>query len=92
MPLEGTYGTEIQYGGLPGGFGDKKGKVYIGGHKQKIDSWENAQITTIFTKFKDLAVDTPLDVSIEWKPKGSKTTNIVDLPNAFTLRRPELMR
>jgi hypothetical protein len=90
VPLEGTYGTEIVYGGAPGGFGDKKGKVYIGGLKQKVDSWENAQVTAIFTKYKDLAVGTPLDVSIEWKPKGSKTTNVIDLPNGFTLRRPEL--
>ena len=37
----------------------------------------------IFTKFKDMAVDTPYDVSIEWKPKGSKTTNIIDLPGGL---------
>jgi Abnormal spindle-like microcephaly-assoc'd, ASPM-SPD-2-Hydin len=88
--LEGTYGTEITYGGAPGGFGDKKGKIYIAGNKQKIDSWGNLQINMIFTKFKDMAIDTPYDVSIEWKPKGSKTTNIVALPNAFTLRKPSL--
>ena len=88
--LEGTYGTEIQYGGAPSGFGDKKGKIYINGVKQKVDSWANTSITMIFTKFKDMAVDTPYDVSIQWKPKGSKTTNIIDLPGAFTLRKPLL--
>ena len=88
--LEGTYGTEIIYGGAPGGFGNKKGKVYIGGLKQKVDSWENTQVRIIVTKFKGLATDTPYDVSIQWKPKGSKTTNTIDLPGAFTLRKPEI--
>jgi hypothetical protein len=88
--LEGTYGTEITYSGAPGGFGDKKGKIYIAGNKQKIDSWGDLQINMIFNKFKDMAVDTPYDVSIQWKPKGSKTTNIIDLPGAFTLRKPSL--
>jgi hypothetical protein len=88
--LEGTYGTEIQYGGAPSGFGDKKGKIYINGVKQKVDSWANASVTMIFTKFKDMAIDTSYDVSIQWKPKGSKTTNIIDLPGAFTLRKPLL--
>jgi hypothetical protein len=88
--LEGTYGSEIQYGGAPGGFGDKKGKIYIAGNKEKVDSWENAQVTMFFNKFKDMAVDTPYDVSIQWKPKGSKTTNTIDLPGAFTLRKPSL--
>ena len=37
-----------------------------------------------------MAVDTPYDVSIQWKPKGSKTTNTIDLPGAFTLRKPLL--
>jgi hypothetical protein len=81
--FEGTYGTEIVYGG--GTFGDKKGKIYIANNKQKIDSWVNAQITMVFNKFKDMLVDTPYDVSIE--PKG--TAPIV-LPNAFTLRKPLL--
>jgi hypothetical protein len=88
--LEGTYGSQIQYGGALGGFGDKKGKVYINGVKQKVDSWVSAQIEIIVNKVKDLLVDTPYDVSIQWKPKGSKTTNIVDLPGAFTLRKPEI--
>ena len=86
---EGTYGTEITYSDALAGFGDKKGKVYIGGLKQKVTSWSSTQITMIFTKFKNMAVDTPYDVSIQWKPKGSKTTNTIDLPGAFTLRKPE---
>ena len=35
--IEGTIGTEITYSGAPSGFGDKKGKVYIEGLKQKVD-------------------------------------------------------
>ena len=88
--LEGTYGSQIQYGGAPGGFGDKKGKVYINGVKQKVESWVSTQIEIIVNKVKDLLIDEPYDVSIQWKPKGSKTTEIIDLPGAFTLRRPEL--
>ena len=88
--LEGTYGSQIQYGGVLGGFGDKKGKVYINGVKQKVESWANAQIEIIVNKVKKLLIETPYDVSIQWKPKGSKTTNIVDLPGAFTLKKPEI--
>ena len=88
--LEGTYGSQIQYGGVLGGFGDKKGKVYINGVKQKVESWVSAQIEIIVNKVKKLLIETPYDVSIQWKPKGSKTTNIVDLPGAFTLRKPEI--
>ena len=86
---EGTYGSEIQYGGATSGFGAKKGKIYIGGNnKQKIDSWSNTQITMVFTKFKDMAVNTSYDVSIE--PKDPKGTPPIVLDGAFTLRKPEL--
>jgi hypothetical protein len=83
--LEGTYGTEIQYGGAANGFGDKKGKINVNGIKQKIDTWTNAQITMIFNKFKNMVVDTPYDVSIE--PKDAAP---IVLDGAFTLRKPSL--
>ena len=85
---EGTIGTEITITGS--GFGTKKGKVYIGGLKQKVEAWSDSSITVIFKKYKGLTVDTPNDVSIQWKPKGSKTTNRTDLPGAFTLKKPEI--
>ena len=87
---EGTYGTEITYEGAPSGFGDKKGKVYIDNLKQKVISWSNTSVKVIVKKVKDLLTDTPFNVSIQWKPKGSKTTNTIDLPGAFTLKKPEL--
>jgi len=85
---EGTSGTQITIAGSD--FGSKKGKVYIGGLKQKVEVWSDTSITVIFTKYKGLVTGTPLDVSIQWKPKGSKTTNIIVLPGAFTLRKPEI--
>ena len=85
--LEGTYGTEITYSGAPSGFGTKKGKVYIGGLKQKVDSWTPTSITVIVNKVRDLLHDTDYDVSIQPKPKGTPT---IDLPGAFTLRKPEI--
>jgi hypothetical protein len=84
--LEGTYGTEIQYAGEP--FGSKKGKLYIGDLKQKVDSWSAAQITMIVNKFKGLATDTPYDVTIQ--PKEPKGAAPIVLPGAFTLRKPEI--
>ena len=85
---QGTIGTQYTITGS--GFGTKKGKVYVGGLKQKVEVWSDTSITVIFTKYKGLVTGTPLDVSIQWKPKGSKTTNIIDLPGAFTLRKPEI--
>ena len=86
--LEGTYGTEIAYSGAPSGFGTKKGKIYIGGLKEKVVSWSDGSVTLIFTKFNDLAIDAPYDVSIQPKePKGSAP---IVLPGAFTLKKPEI--
>ena len=79
---EGTFGTAITLNGS--GFGEN-GKVYVGGLKQKIDSWSPTAITVIFKKYKDLLIDTPYNVSIEPKPKG---TPVVNLPGTFTLRNP----
>jgi hypothetical protein len=87
---EGTIGTEITYEGAPSGFGDKKGKVYIDDLKQKVISWSNTSVKVIVKKVTDLLTDTPYNVSIQWKPKGSKTTNTIDLPGGFTLKKPEI--
>ena len=86
--IEGTYGAEITYGGAPSGFGTRKGEVYIGGLKQKVDSWSNTSIEIIVNKYKGLGTDTPYDVSIQ--PKEPKGTAPIDLPGAFTLRKPQV--
>jgi C1A family cysteine protease len=80
---EGTIGTQITI--TDSDLGGKKGKVYIGDLKQKIDSWSDASITVIVNKVKDLATDTGYDVSIE--PKGAAP---IVLSGAFTLRKPEI--
>ena len=86
--LEGTLGTAITYSDAPSGFGTKKGKVSIGGLKQKVATWTPTSISVIFTKYKGLATDTPYDVSIQ--PKEPKGTPPINLPGAFTLKKPEI--
>ena len=80
---EGTVGTIITFPAF--NFGDKKGKVLIGGLAQKVDTWTSASVKIIFTKYKDLLTDTPYDISIQ--PKGAPP---IVLPGAFTMRKPEL--
>ena len=81
----GTYGTQITFAGP--GFGSKKGKVLIGGLKQKVGSWSDTSIAVIVNKYKDLVTDTPYDVSIQPKePKGATPIN----PGGFTLKKPEI--
>ena len=82
---QGTIGTQFTI--TDSGFGTKKGKVLIGNLKQKVEAWSDTSITMILNKYKDLATDTPLDVSIQPKePKGTPPIN----PGAFTLRKPEI--
>jgi hypothetical protein len=50
--------------------------------------WSDTSITAIFTKYKNLATDTPLDVSIQ--PKEPKSAAPIDLTGAFTMRNPML--
>jgi hypothetical protein len=83
---EGTSGSEVTISG--GGFGDKKGKVLIGGLAQKVDTWTPASVKIIFTKYKDLLADTPYDLSVQ--PKEPKGAPPIVLPGAFTLKKPEL--
>jgi hypothetical protein len=83
---QGTYGTQITLGGP--GFGSKKGKVFISGLKQKVDSWSDASITVFVNKYKGLVTDTPYDVSIQ--PKEPKGASPIDFPGAFILRKPEI--
>ena len=83
---KGTVGTELTL--ADSDFGTKKGKVLIGGLKQKVESWSDASVTMIVNKFKGLAVDTPYDVSIQ--PKEPKDTPAITLPGAFTLKKPEI--
>jgi hypothetical protein len=85
-PFLGTIGTQVTM--TDSGFGTKKGKVYIGGFKQKVESWSDTSVTIIVNKFTGLATDTPLDVSIQ--PKEPKGTAPINLPGAFTLKKPEI--
>jgi YD repeat-containing protein len=80
---EGTLGTEITITGAPSGFGDKKGKVIIGGLTQKIETWTPASIKVIVKKVP-LPV-APYDVSII-----SKTMGTIPLDVVFTVKNPEL--
>jgi hypothetical protein len=80
---EGTLGTEITITGAPSGFGDKKGKVLIGGLTQKIDTWTPASIKVTVKKVP-LPVG-PYDVSII-----SKTMGTIPLDVDFTVKNPEL--
>jgi YD repeat-containing protein len=80
---EGTLGTEITITGAPSGFGDKKGKVLIGGLTQKIDTWTPASIKVTVKKVPLPAA--PYDVSII-----SKTMGTIPLDVVFTVKNPEL--
>jgi hypothetical protein len=79
---EGTIGTRITITGP--GFGQKKGKVLIGGLTQKIATWTNTSITVIVKK-APLPGETAYDVSIRPKQKGTPTS---DLLGGFTVRKP----
>jgi hypothetical protein len=79
---EGTIGTELTITGS--GFGTKKGKVLIGGLKQKIDSWTPASISVTVNKVP-LPAEIAYDVLIQ--PKG---TLGIPLFGAFTVKPPEI--
>ena len=83
---EGTIGTVIIIDGS--NFGTKKGKVLIGGLKQKVDIWSETSITMIVNKYNDLLIDTPYDVSIQ--PKEPKGAPPIAPAGTFTLRKPEI--
>ena len=84
-PKEGTLGMKITYSNAPSGFGNKKGKVLIGGLTQKIDTWSDTSITFIITK-SPVPGETAYDVSI--RPKDPKGTPTIDLPGGFGVRKP----
>lgn len=79
---EGTIGTRITITGP--GFGQKKGKVLIGGLTQKIATWTNTSIT-VMVKKAPLPGETAYDVSIQPKQKGTPRS---DLPGGFAVRNP----
>ena len=82
LPAEGTIGTQITINGS--GFGDKKGKVLIGGVATKIskDGWKPDSITCTLSKVPSVGT---LDVII----KPYKAFDI-PLSNAFTVKPPEI--
>ena len=84
-PTEGTIGTQITITGS--GFGDKKGKVLIGGVTTKIatDGWADDRIVSLLTKVPPPGG--PYDVTINLK---SKPPTSITLENAFTVKLPEI--
>jgi len=81
-PNEGTIGTQVTLSGT--GFGEKKGKVLIGGVTVKIakDGWKADSIACTVTKVPSVGTH---DVII----KPYKADEIV-LSNAFTIKPPEI--
>jgi len=83
-PKEGTIGTEVTITGSD--FSARKGKVLIGGKSTKIakNGWDDAMIAVTVTKVP-LPPDMAYDVTIV-----PKTTSSTTLPDAFTVKSPEL--
>lgn len=83
---EGTLGTKITITGS--GFGEKKGKVLIGGIATKIakDGWGDSAINCTVTKV--LPPEDPYNMTIMVQPY--KTTPPITLTDAFTVKNPEL--
>jgi hypothetical protein len=80
---QGTLGTEITITGS--GFGDKKGKVLVGGLAQKVESWSNTSISVAVTK-PPLPVEQVYDLSIQ--PKEPKGTPPINLLGGFIMKNP----
>lgn len=85
LPAVGTIGTQITITGS--GFGDKKGKVLIGGVAAKItkDGWADDRIIALLTKVPPPGG--PYDVTINLK---SKPPASILLEDAFTVRSPRI--
>jgi uncharacterized repeat protein (TIGR02543 family) len=85
LPAEGTIGTQITITGS--GFGDKKGKVLIGGVATKIakDGWADDRIIALLTKVPPPGG--PYDITINLK---SKPPVSIPLEDAFTVRNPRI--
>ena len=81
-PNEGTIGTQITIVGSD--FGDKKGKVLIGGVAAKIakDGWEYDTVTCSVNRAPSVGIH---DVTV--KPSGADD---ISLPSAFTVKLPEI--
>lgn len=79
----GTIGTQVTMDGP--GFGNKKGKVLVGGAATKIIAWTDASIT--YEIKKGLPVG-PYDVVVQRKdPKGAEP---LTYEGAFTMAAPEI--
>ena len=85
LPAEGTIGTQITITGS--GFGDKKGKVLIGGVAAKItkDGWADDRIIAILTKVPPPGGPYDVTINLKSKPPASITHE-----DAFTVRSPRI--
>jgi probable HAF family extracellular repeat protein len=85
-PDEGTIGSEVTITGWSGGFGEKKGKLLIGGVAPKITEWHNSEIKGTLSKVP--ALDVPSDIVVQ--PKVPKGTGPITEPGVFTVRGPKI--
>ena len=53
-----------------------------------MDNWSDTSIALTVNKYKGLATDTPLDVSVQ--PKEPKGAPVIQVPGAFTLKKPQI--
>jgi len=79
-PDEGTIGSEVTITGF--GFGEKKGKLLIGGVASKITEWSDSEIKGTLSKVPtpDVASDVVVQV---------KKSQVIE-PGAFTSHGPEI--
>ncbi len=81
-PPQGTYGTKMTISGS--GFGERKGKVVVGGASLKILDWTGSSIQGQLTRA--LSPDT-YDVIIRPQAKGATP---ITIPNGFAVKVPEI--
>lgn len=80
---EGTIGSFLQIGGI--GFGEKKGKVWIGTARLKVERWSSEWIEGTLTKALGPG---PYDVVVT--PKEPKGASSITEPGGFRVMLPEI--
>lgn len=86
---QGTVGTVITFTPAPSSsFGDKKGKVLVGGVATKItkDGWTPSLITCTLKNKVPLPAERQYDIVIQPKPKGTPQL----FAGTFTVRKPQI--
>lgn len=86
---QGTVGTTITFTPAPGStFGDKKGKVLVGGVAAKIskNGWTPTSITCILKSKVPLPAESTYNIVIQPKPKGTAEL----FAGTFTVKKPQI--